>query len=596
MYEMMKREKCMPDETVYNQLLLGCIKYEDYKRAWGTFEHMRYEIAQIGVKTMTIMINLCTIEDKVEKALGLVDEMILNKQPITDVTFNSLINACAHRKGYFDEAFSLLAKMEMAGFKPDYYTYNTLLYACAKNKNLEMARLIFNKITESKDKDMMRLDASSFTNLFYVYSSHLRATNTLTRKQAIERMVEKGESIRVVSPQDLAELNAKPQTKPSSILGMFEQLSREHDDETIQHPLVNDTGSNPGKKALDLVKRTEPTQLIRAEVSPPSFNQIVPVDHSSVLEEAKQIYSFYLSIANTLPSSVDYKINSRELVSQSNTKKATRRVLNAYLSILVNCGDFDNAWNFYCLEYDRLGCKRDGFTLEIALNLANATRDVNMAWIVWSQFREWRLLVEKAIQPQKDLDAFVKLKSFESIDSELDSKFTAIGRILNKQSKAAQTNTVDIKKWFALPSANSKISYSVRESIRSSLGCNKTQEYQVYRQMILLLARNDHLRTSLRLLYDLKHNIIDHSFASFNINDFKTIYVRAAQLGDLRAKSKFLKLCKPDQRESLIAENKKYLNFKWGTKNKGFYIGPKNAEDMISQYEEDIEGEAASTQ
>jgi pentatricopeptide repeat protein len=50
----------------------------------------------------------------------------------TDVTFNTLINACVLRTDYYQEAFNLLNQMqEVHGFEPDRITYNTLLLGCA---------------------------------------------------------------------------------------------------------------------------------------------------------------------------------------------------------------------------------------------------------------------------------------------------------------------------------------------------------------------------------------------------------------------------------------------------------------------------------
>lgn len=95
----------------------------------------------------------------------------------TDVTFNVLINACAKRPDYYNEAFSLLDQMqENYGFQPDKITFNTLLTACARKKDLGQARNILQVMMKDVEKNgsqsLLAPDSQTFTNLFWCYASY----------------------------------------------------------------------------------------------------------------------------------------------------------------------------------------------------------------------------------------------------------------------------------------------------------------------------------------------------------------------------------------------------------------------------------------
>jgi pentatricopeptide repeat protein len=111
--------------------------------------------------------------------LNLFEDMAGYQLYPTDVTFNVLINACAKRPDYYNEAFSLLEQMqESYGFQPDKITYNTLLTACARKRDLGQARRIFNAMwkdvqTNGMEHSLLVPDSQTYTNLFWCYASSL---------------------------------------------------------------------------------------------------------------------------------------------------------------------------------------------------------------------------------------------------------------------------------------------------------------------------------------------------------------------------------------------------------------------------------------
>lgn len=112
-----------------------------------------------------------------ERALNLFEDMAGYQLYPTDVTFNVLINACAKRPDYYNEAFSLLDQMQTSyGFQPDKITYNTLLTACSRKKDLKQARLILQAMWQDVEKNgsdsLLKPDSTTYTNLFWCYASY----------------------------------------------------------------------------------------------------------------------------------------------------------------------------------------------------------------------------------------------------------------------------------------------------------------------------------------------------------------------------------------------------------------------------------------
>lgn len=125
----------------------------------------------------------------------------------TDVTFNVLINACAKRSDYYNEAFSLLDQMqENYGFQPDKITSNTLLTACARKKDLRQARNILRAMWKDVEKNgaqsLIAPDSQTFTNLFWCYASYNPAIDRQEQqKQQNKKKDEKATTSTVISTE-----------------------------------------------------------------------------------------------------------------------------------------------------------------------------------------------------------------------------------------------------------------------------------------------------------------------------------------------------------------------------------------------------------
>ena len=102
---------------IMTTLIKGCVQDGQLDRAWATFDHMRFEICRPDEVSYSLMIHACakvselySIDNalllritnlqggQVERAMNLFEEMVGASLYPTDVTFNALIGACARRK------------------------------------------------------------------------------------------------------------------------------------------------------------------------------------------------------------------------------------------------------------------------------------------------------------------------------------------------------------------------------------------------------------------------------------------------------------------------------------------------------------------
>ncbi|OLY81933.1 Pentatricopeptide repeat-containing protein [Smittium mucronatum] len=602
-YELMKTKGVMPTESIYDNLLLGCISFGDSKRAWGTFEHLRFEIASPSVKSMTIMINACILDDQVEKALTLLDEMIANNQQLTDVTFNSLIKACAHRPGYLNNALELLVKMELTGFKPDYYTYNTIIYACARNKNLEMARHIFNELIK-KSNQFLRLDESSFTNLFWTYASHIKHVNIRSRKDAMEYLKNRGPVSIFPNDRNNEKRLLKISEKNDQSIQNYdtvEQLQNPLDDKkSVEISTSNDSNSKDlnnktlvaNDEVLEISKLPSLDDLKSLKNLPletqitalnnqldPIFLRKLPTNHKTSIIEASRVYKHFKSLVH----SGSIPLNS---LNNPDNEAVTTRLLNSYLAVLVNHGEYFRAWQFYCTEFQKLGAKRDGWTIEIILFCCDIQRDIEKADLIWQQFKVWRKEVEYRItkgsgkvpildqnDPSNDIDAELNQNNDSQNKNDVLLSETENDSIETNDKKSDDNNLIVIEEWFHLPNIqedSSILTFRDREYLRKEIG-----------------SKNDQLLSALNLVSELKTGIPDHIRNELNTRDFSTILSRATQLEDGRAVARLLGLCRPTKDTLKKNRNSKLLNKKWGT-NKKFEVGIKKRIEYRNMYPEEF--------
>ncbi|KAJ2828880.1 hypothetical protein IWW50_001154 [Coemansia erecta] len=551
-YEMMKSREVWPNLPVYNSLIVSCLKVGDFSRAWGVFEHLRYTIAQPDEVSFSIMIHACAKQGQVEKAMNLFEEMVGSNLVLSDVTFNSLIHACAMRVDYFDECFRLLELMEAQGFQPDFYTYNTIIYACARAKKLGLAREIFRDMLKRSmrpdQEDLLKIDAITITNMMYAYAWFLPGVKNCSWKvakryegsaaKALEDVKQAGDA--AVSTNGLSQVytreehNLDAYVASTRLIGVQEQAA----DASRKLQSLEEQGA--AKEELDKHQMTLIDMLMPEDV---------PTAHNKLASEAVRLMRFYID-------TVKGDVNAR--------------LLNAYLAALVCNGRFENAWRVLFGDFDKFGLPKDGWTFLWAIRLCARTRDVPSAWRVWDEFKKWRLDVERELKtPGHETLQAGRTKVFsgeKAKDGQQPDELHGDAAALNRATKdmLALTTTLEFSDSYNMPTNVAGGALAVtqddREVARKRIGCDMKPEHATYVEMLTLLGSCGDFRSAIQLLREEKQGILEHKHNP-TLQDVISLYQNAVVAGDKHAALDIRGLCM----QKPLHPARRRLHRKWGT-------------------------------
>ncbi|KAI8370861.1 hypothetical protein EDC96DRAFT_552409 [Choanephora cucurbitarum] len=134
----------IPSQPIFSSLISGCLKSNQFDRAWEVFDSMRLSYHQPD-----------------------------------EVSFTLMLHACAKMQSSY-------------GFSPDRITFNTLLMACARKKDLVQARRILDFMWQDTTS-LLSPDHHTYTNLFWCYASYQPTAKTkvetpTTRTQMIQEV------------------------------------------------------------------------------------------------------------------------------------------------------------------------------------------------------------------------------------------------------------------------------------------------------------------------------------------------------------------------------------------------------------------------
>ncbi|KAJ2456020.1 hypothetical protein EV183_000363 [Coemansia sp. RSA 2336] len=542
-YEMMKKREVWPNLPVYNSLIVSCLKVGDFKRAWGVFEHLRYTIAQPDEVSFSIMIHACAKQGKVEMAMNLFEEMVSSNLVLSDVTFNSLIHACSKRIDYFDECFRLLELMEAHGFQPDFYTYNTIIYACARAKKLALARDIFRDMLKRSlrpdQEDLLKIDSVTIANMMWAYAGHLPGIKNCSWKVA-----KRYEGIAAKALNDVKQYDGKEPTNSVSLVCSRKE-DQANDYLTTSRLLEVQERSESISRTIEELKEQDASKesldkhiLMLVNVLLP---EAVPLAHNQVASEAVRLMCFYID-------KLKGEVNSR--------------LLHAYLAALINNGRFESAWRVIFGDYEQFGLPKDGWTYLRAMQICVRTRDVPTAWRVWDEYKKWRCEVEKELKtPGSEKLKPTSTRVYKSQRSVHGDK-AALNRV--SQEMLALTTSIEFTGANLMPTNVGGGALAVtrddREAARREIGCGMKTEHTMYMEMIGLLGSCNDFRAAIQLLREQKTAILEHEHKP-TMKHVSSLRQNAGLAGDKHALLDIRGLCM----EKPLHPARRALHRKWGT-------------------------------
>lgn len=131
-------EQFKMDEVIYNSILDGCAKTNNYERGMEIFDDMEKSNIPKSNVTYSILIKIYANSGRHDKALALLEEMKANMIKPGVIVYTCLIQTCLKSKK-FEKAISLFENMKESGARPDHVLYNTVINGCLYNQKFDLA-------------------------------------------------------------------------------------------------------------------------------------------------------------------------------------------------------------------------------------------------------------------------------------------------------------------------------------------------------------------------------------------------------------------------------------------------------------------------
>ncbi|KAF9177419.1 hypothetical protein BGZ51_008775 [Haplosporangium sp. Z 767] len=489
-----------PDVDVFTTLIKGCLRAREYDLGWKVFDQMQRSGATPVESTYSIMIHACAKSDQVEKALDIFRMYPTRKLQPTDATFNGLIHACAMRPEYFATAFALLNEMQnVYGFEPDITTYNTLLFACSKRRDLLTARRIFQKIVQLDSEGVLKLDGITITNFMWCVTEwkdtdvHLRNYKYKLRTG--------GARAQIVSAQDPSEL-----------------------------PSAGATTSTPTSVELSV----RPNYFLLPEKP--------PTNETEALAEGESVYAWFLSRAGNQVESTEEQEERDPInaIIQDNQRDSNdqilsctpspspihTRLLNSYLTMNVRHNEIDKATEIYRTYFDLYKRERDSWTYSIMLEGCYNWKNVDLGAEVFRNWRDWRKSTGKLTEKRTrkaDFRCYQRMINLLARTDHLDESLALLEEL---SIAATPTNTRLRSEIESAATASSQSTYSTTSSEPSSGSLTTASDSS----------------GSLSFLKPMANQAVLPIYPK--LKDFPVVYTKTWELEDEGARKLLLRLCR----------------------------------------------------
>ncbi|KAF9113552.1 hypothetical protein BGX27_001313 [Mortierella sp. AM989] len=510
-----------PDVDVFTNLIKGCVRAEEFDLGWKIFNQMQHSGASPAESTYSLMIHACARTDQVEKALDIFRTYPTRGLQPTDVTFNGLIHACAMRPKYFTTAFALLNEMQnVYGFIPDISTYNTLLFACSKRKELLTARRVFQKVVQLDSEGALKLDAVTVTNFLWCVTEwkdiHLHIRSMKYRLRNPEQTQTESTPI---APSD-SETGAKSELsiRPSYFLLPTKPPKDEHE------------ALAEGESVFSwfITKSAEQFPLREADTE-----TSIDISESEEMENVEQSST----------------ISTDEVITHLNIPRASRRspirtrLLNAYLAMYVRHQDVEKSTEIYRRYFDHFKRKRDSWTYSTMLEGCYSWKNVDLGAEVFRDWRSWRKSTGKLTDKRtrnSDYQCYRRMINLLARTNHLDESIALLEELsiaatpINTRMRS-EIESAEASKLLQLPSASSTTALEPTSASTSSVLESASESASASTALTASAVTE-----SLSFLQPIQESILP---IYPELKDFPIVYTKTWELEDESSRRLLLRLC-----------------------------------------------------
>ncbi|CAE8637912.1 unnamed protein product [Polarella glacialis] len=176
-YEEMLQEQVQFSVATFNALLDACARSGEMYRAEPLLKEMAEQSIQANIVTYSTVLKGYCIENRVDKAFGLMQEMKLNTEVKADeVMYNTLLDGCA-RCCLWEKGMSVLSEMRKQGINPSNFTLSVLVKLA--NRCKKPVDVAFNLCQDLCQTFCLRPNIQVYNNLIHVCTNQRQLQRAL---------------------------------------------------------------------------------------------------------------------------------------------------------------------------------------------------------------------------------------------------------------------------------------------------------------------------------------------------------------------------------------------------------------------------------
>ncbi|KAG7895376.1 hypothetical protein KL936_000084 [Ogataea polymorpha] len=167
-------EGLVATKEVYTSVLQMYVRLEKYEHVLETFNTMKFLSIETAPssRTYSSVILMDVLNNNVEHALGLYEEMVAKKLPLEPETYLALVKGCTTRRELIEKGWQFIIEYYSKGFPMDARVIEMMMALAVKDSDLNLARALFVGLFDTLTKAEGRLAPPSPVALKYLFNAY----------------------------------------------------------------------------------------------------------------------------------------------------------------------------------------------------------------------------------------------------------------------------------------------------------------------------------------------------------------------------------------------------------------------------------------
>ena len=145
----MKSYHIQPNQVLYTSIINTYLNNKQYDKCYALheeFHQLTRGSTQHDIIYYNTYMNVCAHANQTEKMINIFNEACNIGLHPTLHTYSILINGCSQRNDFYVQAFQYYQQLQQMNYQPNEYIYNSLLYCCAQNGDINNVILLMKEM------------------------------------------------------------------------------------------------------------------------------------------------------------------------------------------------------------------------------------------------------------------------------------------------------------------------------------------------------------------------------------------------------------------------------------------------------------------